>query len=209
VQKKLFQPHTHQIRTLPFLATTDHQLPQGRDQIRGSGVLFSQMVLDAVRSGGIWIMMQDYNGVKADRPGDIVTFAQINTVDWLSGDQIQVNIELTHWGKIDPVQNKRSDQYLTANPFPLWQTNQTMNADDRLVVRLKQWQVEYAHLQQAQDVRHTSANDPCWLCWRWLELLPLPICTKQKLLKKPGPSLCLRYIKKMIHQSDRYTGLLR
>ncbi|MGR5149414.1 hypothetical protein ACQKP8_23070 [Photobacterium alginatilyticum] len=195
--------------TLPVLTTTEHLLPLTKQQISGSGALFSQMILEATRAGGIWIVMQDSNGEVADKAGDIVTFASIDCVDWLSGDQVQVSLDLPQWGAVDTEQDKTPGRYLSASLFPLWHCSHKLSTTDRLVVQLRQWQKEYAHQGPANDPGRTDYEDPCWLCWRWLEVLPLPVHTKQRLLKQPGPNSSLRYLKKMIRQSDLYAELLR
>jgi len=157
----------------------------------------------------MWMVMQDSDGQVAISRGDIVTYAHIITVDWLSGTQIQVDLDLPAWGMIEnniPTKSLR----LSAKPFPLWTTNRKLPESDILIIRLKQWLVEYSY-QQPRLISSSieDLHDPCWLCWRWLELLPLPLQTKQRLLKHPTPQLCLRYLKRIIHQSDLYTQVLR
>ncbi|OLQ75739.1 hypothetical protein BIT28_13525 [Photobacterium proteolyticum] len=192
-------------RTLPVLATTEHLLPQQKHQIRGRGMLFSHTILEAIRSEGMWIVMQGSDGETANKTGDIVTFATIENVDWLSEDQVIVELELSLWGRVDTEQHHRSDRLLKARFFPLWHSDIKASESDRVVTQLQQWQAEYACHQPLNDIGYEFNADPCWLCWRWLELLPLPVQTKQRLLKQPEPTLCLRYLKKMIRQSDRYT----
>ncbi|MCG7585151.1 hypothetical protein [Photobacterium sp. OFAV2-7] len=196
-------------RTLPVLATTEHLLPQQKHQIRGSGMLFSQTILEAIRTEGIWIVMLGNDGETANKTGDIVTFATIESVDWLSEEQIKVELELSLWGKVDAEQHHKSDRLLKASLFPLWHSDKKASERDRVVTQLQQWQAENAYHQPPTDIGYDFNTDPCWLCWRWLELLPLPVQTKQRLLKQPEPTLCLRYLKTMFRQSDRYTRLLR
>ncbi|MCW8328793.1 hypothetical protein MD588_08220 [Photobacterium sp. SDRW27] len=197
-----------QNHTLPFLATADHFLPLGKRQLRGSSMVFSNTIREALHAGGFWLVMQDSDGQVAVSGGDIVTYAHITNIDWLSGTQIQVDVDLKAWGCIED-QVQFNPPRLCAKIIPLWTTNQKLPENDILFVRLKQWLAEYGY--QSPLMVDTSADfrDPCWLCWRWLELLPLPLKIKQRLLKRTNPKLCLRYLKIIIHQSDLYTQVLR
>lgn len=171
--------------------------------------MFSDTIREAIRLKGLWLIMQDSDGDTAADKGDIVVLARIIAVDWLSNVQIRVDIELAQWGMIDNEPKEGTGRYLKASLFPLWKGNQKLSENDLLVVRLKQWLLESNH-QPPQNISElVSISDPGWLCWRWLEVLPLPIDIKQRLLKHPTPRPCLRYLKRLIRQSDLYAGLLR
>lgn len=203
------QQHGSQQITLPYLKTTDHLLPSTQRRIHGSGLMFTNIIREATRSGGVWLVMQDSDGQSAMSEGDIVSQAKIQSVDWLSCSQICVDLHITGWGMVETSNQTIKPGQLNARLRPLWATKQQCPADDILVIRLKQWQREYACQPGGDHDDPAGAFDSCWLCWRWLELLPLPLVTKQRLLKQSDPRACLRYLKKMILQSDLYAGMLR
>ena len=203
------EQHDSQRLTQPYLKSTDHLLPSGKRKIWGCGLLFTNTIRDALKEGGLWLVMQDSEGQSAMAEGDIVIRAIIGAVDWLSASQICVELNIVGWGNIAPSEKGTTNDRLSARLRPLWTDRQKIPAGDILIVRLKQWQLEYGHQQPWLFDHQANLSDPCWLCCRWLELLPLPLKTKLRLLSHPTPQACLRYLKKIIRQSDRYTEKLR
>lgn len=194
--------------TLPFLATTDHLLP-GRDwQLSGHGIVFTETIRAATRAEGMWLVMQDSHGDIANQPGDRVTHAVIRQVDWLSGPQIQVELRLAQWGVICPNSQHAGAPTLSAALRPLWREDSPVPATHLLLQKYVQWQQEYGspHADIPPTPRDANAS---WLCWRWLELLPLPVATKQRLLRHPSPTTCLRYLEKIVQHGDLCSNLLR
>lgn len=192
-------------KQLPFLTSTDHWMPMTRHCLTGSGWLFTQTIRAGQQDGGIWLVMQDSRGYPAMADGDVMTLAVIESVDWLSQQQIQVHIATLSFGRImrssdAPAQPTR----LTGQLYGGWSPSSvSLAADDVLITRLHQWQAEFG-LVWPEWVTNQTPLCANWVCLRWLELLPLSLKTKQRLLKQPSARNCLRYLKKVIRQSDRY-----
>ncbi|SHO59110.1 hypothetical protein [Vibrio quintilis] len=203
--------HESQPLHLPCLMTTDHLLPVGKRNIRGNGFIFSQTLLDAIKHHGVWLVMQDSDGQAAIAPGDIVIQAKILAVDWLSADQICAEIYTHRWGRIVSVRQAAGFGWLCAQPAPLWKTPQRLSSDDILVTHFRQWLRESSRLTPSPWLSEQTPHitDPNQLCWYWLELLPLPLSTKQRLLRQPDSQVCLRYLKKIFRHSDRFSLNLR
>ncbi|MCQ1057641.1 hypothetical protein LRP52_07085 [Photobacterium sp. ZSDE20] len=202
-------------KRLPFLKCTEHFMPMGNGNICGTGYTFTHTVSDGLRAGGLWLVMQDDSGQAATNDGDIIMFAAIEDVDWLSESQIKLKLTIEHWGRVTSPETKH--QKLEGQLYPLWQ-NSYLPMDDILVVRLiecthqfhpaeRHYPNRLAH-EPAFSVAHVAGSDhqlnTNWVCWRWLEILPITLDKKQRLLKSPDARLCIRYLKRIIRQSDRF-----
>ncbi|CAM3821809.1 hypothetical protein VA7868_03473 [Vibrio aerogenes CECT 7868] len=194
---------------LPFLMTTDHLMPAGKRRIWGSGLLFSQTLLEATKQNGLWLVMQDSDGQAAMSPGDIVIQARVLSVDWLSAEYIDAEICTRSWGNIIDVKQAAGYGWLTAQTRSLWPTEQRLSPDELLVIRFQQWLKDHHNIPLWLNDVPANMTDPNQLCWYWLELLPLPVSTKQRLLRQPTSQACLRYLKKIFWYSDRFRHDLR
>ncbi|AJR06755.1 hypothetical protein C9J03_03960 [Photobacterium gaetbulicola] len=193
---------SNEFKRLPYLKCRDHFMPMGNGNINGTGYRFTHTVTDGLRAGGLWLVMQDDSGQIAGNSGDIIMFAAIEDVDWLSGSQIKLKLAIRHWGKVTA--SGVQHQHLEGQVYPLWQDS-VLPDDDLLVMRLLQLTSEYPNQQLNSGALSSPTNqfNTNWICWRWLEILPIPLGTKQRLLKSPTSEPCLRYLRKIIRQSDR------
>lgn len=193
---------SNEFKCLPYLKCREHFMPMSNGDIKGKGYHFTHTVTDGLRAGGLWLVMQDDSGQTAGNSGDIIMFAAIEDVDWLSGSQIKLKLAIRHWGKVTPAGMQH--QQLEGQVYPLWQDSY-LPSDDVLVMRLIQCTNEFhnSELNNATVPLSTTHFNTNWICWRWLEILPIPLDKKQRLLKYPTSKLCLRYLKKIIRQSDR------
>ena len=134
--------------------------------IKGTGYHFTHTVTDGLRAGGLWLVMQDDAGQIAGNSGDIIMYAVIEDVDWLSGSQIKLKLAVQHW-------ESHSCRHATTTSrgqvYPLWQDSY-LPVDDILVMRLFQCTNEYLNNDLCRSntptVEHLNTN---WICWRWLE----------------------------------------
>ncbi|PSW11353.1 hypothetical protein C9I98_24195 [Photobacterium sanctipauli] len=198
--------------SLPFIQTADHYMPHGRWYIRGSGILFTRVVTDSLRAGGFWLIMQDSQGKTANHNGDIMTLASIRHVDWLSESQIKIEVTIEGWAKIT-APNLCTGWVIEGRCYPLWPDDTLLADDDLLVTRLQQWFSD-SHcanigIDTLTTLPHPIPRSASWVCWRWLEILPVSLTIKQRLLKHPTPNACMRYIKKIILHSDLQQHELR
>ena len=194
---------SNEFKQLPFLRCTEHLMPMGKGDICGNGYSFTHTVSDGLRAGGLWLVMQDYSGQTANNSGDIIMFAAIDDVDWLSRSQIHLKLTVEHWARVTSADTKH--QKLEGQLYPLWQDS-PLPIDDLLVVRLIECTHQFRPCERS--MAPASAKPPQlntnWVCWRWLEILPIPLDKKQRLLKSPDAQLCIRYLKRIIRQSDRF-----
>ena len=193
---------SNEYKRLPYLKCREHFMPLSNGDIKGTGYHFTHTVTDGLRAGGLWLVMQDDSGQIAGNSGDIIMYAVIEDVDWLSGSQIKLKLAIQHWGKVTPAGMQQ--QHLEGEVYPLWQDSY-LPADDILVMRLFQCTNEYPNNELGRTNAPTKVErfNTNWICWRWLEILPIPLDKKQRLLKYPTSELCIRYLKKIIHKSDR------
>lgn len=206
---------SNEYKRLPFLKCTEHFMPMGNGKISGTGYSFTHTVSDGLRAGGLWLVMQDDSGQAANNNGDIIMFAAIEDVDWLSESQIKLKLAIEHWGRVTSPVTKQ--QKLEGQLYPLWQ-NSYLPMDDILVARLIECTHQFHPNERHHPIKleHETVFSAAllegiphqlntnWVCWRWLEILPIPLDKKQRLLKSPDAQLCIRYLKKIIRQSDRF-----
>ncbi|GHA45627.1 hypothetical protein ACFFLZ_08390 [Photobacterium aphoticum] len=207
-----------QPQTLPYLLTTEHGMPMSQLVIKGSGLRFTQTIADGLRAGGIWLVMQDKCGTVAMAKGDIMMLAHIDAVDWLSDRQIVLNLHIQAEGILHHDAAYASTTRLQGETIALWSQATlgspasplpALDTHDVLVTRLLQsWQAQGRSLPDDHQA-FPMTYPPHWICWRWLEILPISLATKQRLLKHPTPLLCMRYIKKIIRHSDLSVQPLR
>lgn len=203
--------------TFPFLISTEHLLPTGKWQISGTGSLFIDTLREAMHTGGLWLVMQDHEGKTAINSGDRVSFAVITNIDWLGqsigrhfrDSQIKVELNVQGWGNVVIKKTPCYPPRLAAQRRPLWTVDHKLTEDDVLFSRLTELTIESNNIKSQLSKNLLPDTDPGWICLRWLELLPIPLDTKQRLLKMPDPGLCQRYLKKIIQRSDLYSDLLR
>ncbi|MGF1735484.1 hypothetical protein [Photobacterium satsumensis] len=189
----------YEYKRLPFLKCTEHLMPMGKGNIRGTGYSFTHTVSDGLQSGGLWLVMQGDSGQTANNTGDIIMFAAIRDVDWLSETQIKLKLAIEHWGRITSPETKHHK--LEGQLYPLWQDS-PLPVDDLLAVRLIECTRQF-HINEHQHPGVHHQLNTNWVCWRWLEILPIPLNKKQRLLKFPDAQLCIKYLKKILRQSDR------
>ena len=195
------------------MISREHFMPQRLARIKGQGVVFIASLRAVEKAGGVWLAFQDSDGNSAVKTGDLVSFAQVNHIDWLSKSQIEAEFKVLHWGKVTSHKPSFCSNWvsptLCANKIELWPTVATHKNTAALQHALTNINLQYPELQTTNFQQCVQSDQVKNLCWRWLELLPLPICTKQRLLKSPSASLCIRYLGFILRQSDRFTHLAR
>ncbi len=188
-------------------------MPQRFARIKGQGMVFTTSLRAAEKAGGVWLAFQDSDGNSATNAGDLVCFAQISHIDWLSESEIEAEFKVLHWGKVRSNKPSFSSAWLShtlcAEKTELWLNTYQQKNTAALQSALANINLQYPELQTANLEQSMQSDQVKTLCWRWLELLPLPICTKQRLLKSPSASLCIRYLGFILRQSDRFTHLTR
>ncbi|MGY5450210.1 hypothetical protein ACVFI8_04620 [Agarivorans sp. MS3-6] len=197
----------------PLIIRREHFMPERNAQISGEGMAFIASLRAAEKAGGMWLAFQDSKGRCAVKPQDIISFAQIKHIDWLSQARITVDFTVLSWGVVTSKAPTFCSTWMTqtieATPCELWPMMlQHKNVQD-LQQTLQKINVTYPELKVTNLNQELENNQVKSLCWRWLELLPLPINTKQRLLKSPSASLCIRYLGFILRQSDRFNQLPR
>ncbi|MEE1673965.1 hypothetical protein SNR37_003392 [Agarivorans aestuarii] len=197
----------------PLMISREHFMPQRFARIKGEGMVFIASLRAAEKAGGVWLAFQDSDGNSAVQANDLVSFAQVSHIDWLSKAQIEVEFKILHWGKVTSNEPGFCSNWvsptLCANKIDLWPDCSKQKNTAALQNALANINLQYPELQTANFEQSVQSDQVKTLCWRWLELLPLPICTKQRLLKSPSASLCIRYLGFILRQSDRFTHLAR
>ena len=188
-------------------------MPQRLAQLRGQGLMFTERLRAAEKAGGLWLAHQDSGGDSAIQPGDLVCFAKITQIDWLSQLQIVADCEIHHWAVVVTATPSSAKQWpcasLTAKPIELWPQHSGAQHQQRLQQALDLVLQQHPELMVNELTTSPTATKLNQLCWRWLELLPLPLRTKQRLLQAPSVELCLRYLTFILRRNDRFTELPR
>ncbi|WP_411990790.1 hypothetical protein [Agarivorans sp. DSG3-1] len=197
----------------PLMICSEHYMPERYARIRGQGSVFIASLRAAEKAGGMWLAFQDSNGNSAVKQGDIVSFAQISHIDWLSQAEIVVECKVLNWGQVCANALAFSNEWMApcirAESLELWPKLYKQRNTNALQLALEKINLQYPELKASDLQENISSECVKQLCWRWLELLPLPINTKQRLLKSPSASLCIRYLGFILRQSDRFNHLPR
>ncbi|WP_432459923.1 hypothetical protein [Agarivorans sp. QJM3NY_25] len=203
--------NSHQV--LPLIINSEHFMPERQGRLSGQGGEFIASIRAAEKAGGMWLAFQDSNGHCAISKHDLVSRGEIKQVDWLSRKQIIVEFNVTGWGLISTNHPEFSKEWftdtITAQQLILWPTPETYPPQPHLQQALLQVKRLYPELHSYGPNQAQDLNDVRLLCWRWLELLPLSIDTKQRLLKAATPALCIRYLNFILRQNDRFLHLRR
>lgn len=189
--------------SLPFIYNTEHLLP-GREcrwLVPGQGR--EALIRRAQLSGLVALVMQESNGQAFDQPGDSVTIAKVLQVNWLHHKGIELHLSLERCARVLQQTSSPSGSVLQLQEQPTWPNAEIDSAVLRFI-RESYLALRYAHPERASAPPTTQHNDyAAWLCYRWLELLPLPVANKQALLKESHLEPGMRYIKNILQQGDR------
>jgi hypothetical protein len=207
-QKEMCMAELTPARLMPYLTLTELPLPDRLWRVWGSGPLFVERMRLAQHAGRVALVMQGSQGELAMTPGDVVALASVRSIDWLSEPQIRIELDVNDWGLVAAEVGVAYPSQLSVHKRGRWLSQKSLFDDDPLVAKLGDL------VSQRPDWSLTPASraerhDPVWICLRWLELLPLPLRIKQRLLQAPSSKLALRYLNKMVRQSDRFATPLR
>ncbi len=175
--------------------------------------MFTNSLRAAEKAGGMWLAHQDCGGDSAVQQGDLVCFAKIIQIDWLSQSQIVADCEIHHWAIIAEPNFSSPAQWpcpsLYAKAIQIWQRPSSPCQAESLQHALSMINQQHPELRVEALGGVQQADAISQLCWRWLELLPLPLKTKQRLLHAPSAELCARYLAFILRQNDRFNYLPR
>lgn len=201
-------PELSPVRLMPYLAMTELPLPERPWRLWDSGPLFVERMRLAQHAGVIALVMQGSQGELAMAPGDVVGIAKVSAIDWLTEPQIRIELDVMGWGVVFSDAAIAYPSQINVQRREPWPQLPMLNQQNLLVERLADL------VRQRPDwcLSATSVEqrlDPAWVCLRWLELLPLSVRIKQRLLQAPSPKLALRYLKKIVRNSDRFASVVR
>ena len=176
---------------IPCIATTEHVLPMRRVIISGDGLLFTEMARLAHKTSQIALIMMDSNGDYPETSQQLVTIANVESIDWLSEQQIKITMVCSEMGTLH---SYKSIGLSDVAKHPMWPSVNSPEQAATLATPLE--------LTEAVNIDVEQAANLNWLCYRWLEILPLQVSVKQRLLKAQDCRLCQRYLEKIIEKSD-------
>ncbi|GLP98058.1 hypothetical protein [Paraferrimonas sedimenticola] len=187
--------------TLPYQVLAEFPLPGSRYRLKGSGLLFNQWMRDAQQSGRLWLIMADVDECAAPKEGEVVSLAEVVEVDWLSGSDVTVTLDVTQWGLLSGLDaNKRR---CSAEAKSCWQDQaEAITPEEPLLRELIHWRRAYALQYPFETIDTTATLTSLDLCLRWLEILPLAKTTKQNLLKSEDLGLIFRYLNQFLAKAD-------
>jgi Lon protease-like protein len=171
---------------IPLFPLSAHLMPEGRMSLRIFEPRYMRMVKEACAAGtGFGICMVNSQGDKDKNEHiyPIGTFAKVIDFDLLDDGFLGVTVEGHKCFHITSVSTESDElrigecQWL--DEWPAQSTEQSIAPIDE---RLMEIFDKYPELQSLYQ--KTKFNDPIWVIYRWLELLPVNAEQKQQLLQQ-------------------------
>ncbi|SIN80713.1 LON peptidase substrate-binding domain-containing protein [Salinivibrio sp. ES.052] len=183
----------------PILIEANHLLPGGLHTY----VVTESFYLNALPHAGDppQLLVAMKNEAEADhRPNaisPIVTLCHVADFNHYGPQQIALTLQGIENVKVDTIEVINGDVNIAHHaPLPQWQRQPLPDHYAYLSDKLKQY-------YRSNPGRHdhfqlTQYDDTCWVCLRWLELLPIEVKQKQLLLSQPNALLVAEFIDRLL-----------
>ncbi|WP_273857276.1 LON peptidase substrate-binding domain-containing protein [Photobacterium sp. GSS17] len=126
----------------------------------------------------------------------IATLCKVINFDQLEGGLLSIALEGTH--KVRLLSIRVEDDGLMrakCTYFPNWDYLPLESKDNELAEKLK---VFYQSVPEiGAFYPEPEFDDLCWVCQRWIEVLPLEVHYKQLLITQDSPRLTVRFLHKL------------
>ncbi|MGS2720923.1 LON peptidase substrate-binding domain-containing protein [Paraglaciecola aestuariivivens] len=183
----------------PLFPLSAHIMPGGRLSLRIFEPRYIRMVKQAcVSDSGFGICMLDVQGDKASNQHipAIGTLVKIIDFDLLKDGLLGITVEGQSCFKIKHIQEQKDGLRIgQCQKLANWQwhSNKPLHPLD---ARLKEIFAKYTELQTLYC--SPKFEDPLWVIYRWLELLPLEVQQKQKLLQQKDCIQALDFLTQLV-----------
>ncbi|CAH0533525.1 hypothetical protein VST7929_01395 [Vibrio stylophorae] len=183
-----------------------HLFPGGIMQLRIFEPRYVRMVKECcAQQCGFALAMIEEQHTEAEKQmlalGTLATHVKIIDFDQLEDGFFSITIQGVERVKIHDIRGD-DDGLLVAQTIPLtnWAPSETPSHAQSMVLKLKAFfrsNPEYAALYP-----HFDYQNAVWLCYRWLEILPLSCQQKQSLLSRDSHQDTLRFLQALFQQID-------
>ena len=186
--------------TVPLFPLSAHLLPGGRMSLRIFEPRYVRMVKEAcAQQTGIGICMLNAfgNKDKNEHIYPVGTMATIEDFTLLEDGLLGITVQGQRCFRIEQVSTESDElrvgrcRWLDEWACPL--SGETISPMDR---RLKEVFEKYPDVSQLYP--EPKFDDPVWVIYRWLELLPVNAEHKQQLLQEKDCSSALKYLSQLV-----------
>lgn len=185
---------------IPLFPLSAHLLPGGRMSLRIFEPRYLRMIKEACATDsgfGICMLNSQADKDKNEHIYPIATYAKVIDFDLLEDGLLGVTVEGQKCCKIISIETQR-DGLRSAKCD--WIEQWTQSAVDHTITpideRLQEIFVKYPELQSLYKV--PKFNDPIWVIYRWLELLPVNAAQKQLLLQQKDCVKALGFLTQLV-----------
>ncbi|QIZ78617.1 LON peptidase substrate-binding domain-containing protein [Ferrimonas lipolytica] len=178
-------------------------LPQGRKELRLATPGQLRMLAQCLKDPNQWLVVCMNREEEGDLPCYPVA-TQVRVVDFSSLDDgtLSVVVEGQQKVRISEVWAEADGVWMgKVLPMLNWPSRPIEQPFSMVVAALERLYQQEPSLGQMYPERELS--DACWVCQRWLEILPLVEQDKQMLMDQPDCSKTMHYVLQLIlnHQS--------
>jgi uncharacterized protein len=186
--------------TIPLFPLSAHLLPGGRLALRIFEPRYVRMVKEACANNtGFGICMLDAKGSKELNQHilPIGTYAKVIDFDLLPDGMLGITVEGERCFNILSVSTEKDELRIGECE---WLSEWTLPAHEKLLSPINERLIEvfekYQELRNLYDTPHF--DDPIWVIYRWLELLPVHAEQKQQLLQNKDCVKAISFLTQLV-----------
>lgn len=189
-----------EVFSTPLFPLSAHLLPGGRMALRIFEPRYVRMVKEACAAqSGIGICMQDCNGDKSlnEHICSIGTYAEIEDFTLLDDGLLGITVKGLRCFSIDSIMTEddglRRGECAWLESWPVDVAIEQISPIDK---RLKEVFDKYPEVSDLYPETHF--DDPLWVVYRWLEILPVKVEHKQEFLKQNDCGKAVEYLSHLL-----------
>lgn len=185
---------------IPLFPLSAHLLPGGRMSLRIFEPRYVRMIKEACKADtgfGICMMNSQGNREKNEHIYSVGTYAKVVDFDLMDDGFLGVTVEGHQCFNIESVITE-SDELRIGKCE--WLNKWTDNISDNSIAPIDERLIEifdkYPELESLYE--NPKFDDPIWVIYRWLELLPVEAVQKQQLLQQSDCTQALDFLIKLV-----------
>lgn len=193
----------------PLFPLNAHVLPGGRLRLRIFEPRYVRMVKEACagkNQGYIAMAMLNEAGNRElnRHIHPIATLATVIDFETLDDGLLGITVQAERCAVINEVHTESDGLRVgSLNPVENWPQTPLTAEDKFLAEQLQQVYQSYPELEGSKCQQYFDAAD--WVCYRWLELLPVQAQVKQELLNSECCEKTLSYLRQLIQENTENT----
>ena len=187
-----------------LLIEANHLLPDGVNTYVVSELFYLDALSQAGEPPRLLVAMRDLGESNTQaraeqRPAaisPIVTLCQVADFNRHRPQQIALTLQGIESVKVETIEMGEGEINLARHvPLPRWRHQTVPESYQYLSDKLKQYYRSNPGLHEHYQL--TRYDNICWVCLRWLELLPIEVKQKQLLLSQPNALFVAEFIDKL------------